>query len=87
MNNYYFTYGSDDNYPFHGGWTRITTDTIGRACAIFKAIHPCKTDGLLNCAFYYKEDEFKSTDMYSDGNLGAYEHEHITVIVEHPNKN
>lgn len=80
MNNYYFTYGSEDQ-PFVGGWTRVIACNIQDAVDLFRKAHPDKTEGLLNCAAYYTDKEFYSTSMWLKGNLGSYEQE---VIVKSP---
>ncbi len=85
MKDFYFTYGSDERYPFRGGWTRITAQSINVALNVFVGLHPNR-DGCLNCCHYYTEEEFNATSMPNNGNLGAFEHEHITVDIEYPNK-
>lgn len=84
MKDFYFTYGSDKQYPFNGGWTKITAPSINTALNLFTAVHPI-IDGCLNCADYYTEDEFKKTNMYrNNSNCGFGEHEHITMNIEYP---
>lgn len=78
MQDFYFTYGSDEQYPFYGGWTRITAKSIGIAIDIFSKLHPV-CNGCLNCANYYTESQFELTKMCKGGNIGFFEHEHITV--------
>ena len=85
MEDFYFTYGSDERYPFYGGWTRITAPSIGVAINRFIKLHPNR-NGCLNCAHYYTEKEFNATSIPTKGNFRAFEHEHITVDIEYPNK-
>lgn len=87
MADFYFTYGSDERYPFYGGWTRITAPSINVALSIFASIHPNR-DNCLNCADYYTENEFKQTEMYkAQDNRGYGEQEHIVLDIEYPNQN
>lgn len=86
MADFYFTYGSDERFPFYGGWTRITAPSINVALSIFASIHPNR-DNCLNCADYYTEKEFKQTEMYkTQDNRGYGEQEHIALDIEYPNQ-
>lgn len=78
MSKYYFTYGSEGQ-PFVGGWTEIEAPAAKTACAIFRAFHPDRDEGFLNCCAYYTEAQFMATTMAKRGNLGARCHEKITV--------
>lgn len=84
LKKYYFTYGTDPEYPFRGGWTLIYAPDINSAAQIFKANHPNERDSsILNCADYYTAKEFEKSESYKTGNFGAYCHEIIrpyTVI-------
>ena len=81
MENFYFTYGTDPDMPFRGGWTVIQAPNIKAAAKIFEAYHP-NPDGpeLLNCAACYTEEAFKRTRMHSEGNYGAFCHEMIICV-------
>ena len=76
----YFTYGTDGQ-PYRGGWTKVEAPNYGAACAAFRAYHPDKTEGLLNCSSVYDEDNFKQTEMYRSGRC----HEVITLRREATN--
>lgn len=82
MEKIYFTYGIDGQ-PFYGGWTEVVAPDMRTACAVFRAVHPDKTDGLLNCSSVYTEAAFKKTVMAGpDGNFNQFCHERITVSRE-----
>lgn len=74
----YFTYGSDGQ-PFVGGWTEVEAPDVHTACAAFRAYHPDKTEGLLNCSSIYNQNDFERTEMYRNGNFGSRCHEVITI--------
>lgn len=77
---FYFIYGTDDDYPFRGGWTKVVAPNAILAINLFLASHPVKEDfEIINCAHILTEDEFKATDMPRNGNHGAWCHEEITV--------
>lgn len=81
---YYFTYGSEGQ-PYVGGWTEIELEgggSFNTAIEIFRSIHPDRVNGCVNCAGIYAEDHFKSTRMFTEGNLGRRCVEHIKVVIE-----
>lgn len=72
MPRFYFTYGTDERYPFQGGWTEIEAPDLHSACQMFRIYHPDKTEGLLNCASFYSEEQFNSSDMPVKGNFDKF---------------
>lgn len=79
MSNFYFTYGTE-NHPYYGGWTQVVAPDMQAAQAAFRAYHPDRTAGLLNCSDYYSEEDFMSTSMAGpEGNFGFFCHELITL--------
>ena len=85
MAKFYFTYGTE-GHPFVGGWTEIEAPDSRAACYAFRAIHPDKTVGLLNCCSVYPEAEFLKTCMAGpEGNFHSFCHEKISLRCEYPN--
>lgn len=82
MAKFYFTYGTSRQYDYQGGWTEVEASDMGTACAAFRAYHPDKSKGIMNCGLVYTEELFKATKMYTEGNLGAYCHERIALVRE-----
>jgi hypothetical protein len=78
MARFYFTYGLEGQ-PFVGGWTEVEAPNGRVACAAFRAYHPDKTEGLLNCSGVYNEVQFQHTEMCKKGNFHARCHEVITL--------
>ena len=79
MPKFYFTYGSEGQ-PFYGGWTEVEAPNIRAASFAFRAFHPDKTEGILNCSDVYGENHFKRTSLYGPGgNFGYRCHETITL--------
>ena len=63
LETFYFTFGTDQRFPFYMGWVEIQAVDEGSARRIFREYFP--GDGpYLNCAFVYSEPEFKKTVMY-----------------------
>lgn len=69
MSSFFFTYGTEGQ-PFCGGWTEVIAPDFDSACSLFRAYHPDKHDGLLNCAGVYGEEKFEKTLMFANGNFG-----------------
>lgn len=80
MENFYFTYGVE-GHPFYGGWTTVRAKDEKQACALFRAVHPDQTEGLLNCASVYDQETFERTKMFKTGNFGHGCHEFIRADV------
>lgn len=78
MSKFYFTY-STEGQPFFGGWTEVEAPDAHAACAAFRAYHPDKDKGIVNCSSIYDEEHFKMTGMYWEGNFGFRCHEIITL--------
>ena len=77
MNNFYFTFGTEEEQPFYGGWVKVIADDLGAACEKFRERFPNPNSGFLNCAASYTEEQFKKTRMDVSGNFGFYCHEVI----------
>ena len=78
MPKFYFTYGTEGQ-PFFGGWTEVDAPGIHAACAAFRAYHPDKIAGIVNCSSIYDEEQFKRTEMYRKSNFGCRCHEVIIL--------
>ena len=76
---FYFTFGTDELYPFQGGWVEITSPNKREAIRIFRKYFPNRKDSeCYNAADCYDSDTFKNrTDMFTTGNLGAFCHAKI----------
>lgn len=66
---FYFTYGTDKNFPFQGGWTEVHATDRNQAVALFRREHPDRSPGLVNCSSIYTEKQFqdKVLPLYKDG--------------------
>ena len=58
IHSYYFTFGTDERFPYQTGYVII--DAPNERCArdIFRMFWPDRHENCLNCAFVYEEDEF-----------------------------
>ena len=86
MATFYFTYGSDERFPYQGGWTEVEAPTLKEACDLFRLVHPRRdpTVPIGNYSDVYTEEEFRETGMPLEGNRGACCHERIALNVEVP---
>lgn len=74
----FYTFGSDERFPFQGGWVEVEAENMKQANALFRACYPDRTPGILNCSDYYTEQQFNASDMPTTGNRGAFCHRKIT---------
>ena len=79
---FYFTFGPDkeeSGHPYSGGWSVVEAPNMGAAAEIFRAIHPDKHPGRLNCSTVYSCEVWGTTDMAQQGgNFGHAAWEKIT---------
>lgn len=73
MNSYYYTFGTDERYPYQGGWIQVFAETMKEANQLFRKYYPDRHEGILNCAMVYEQEEFPRS-MLINGNLGWYCH-------------
>ena len=71
---FYFTFGTDEHYPYRGGWAEVEAEDLKEACSIFRYYFPDRVPGILHCADYYTEEQFKTSGMMETGNFGAFCH-------------
>ena len=71
LSNYYFTFGTDERYPYRGGWIQVEAESLNQAMEIFRQRFPGQTPEILNCADYYTEAQFERTAMARNGNFHA----------------
>ena len=82
MPKFYFTYGSNEHFPWQDGWTEVEAPSLTVAQKMFSAVHPDRIPNVLNCAWFYTEEEFNLSSMKNNGNFGGFCHEKITVTKE-----
>lgn len=79
MQRFYFTYGTDERFPFYRGWTEVVAPDKETACAVFRCYHPNRPGSdALNCAWIYSEEEFKKTCMFMEPRPDEFCHEVIS---------
>lgn len=81
MPKFYFTYRKTNGLPFDGGWTEIEAPTVDVALSAFRAFHPDKCKGIMECSDTYLQEMFESSEMYRDGILGHRCREIIRISV------
>ncbi len=60
MNNYYFTFGSSNEFPYQGGYVAVVAENMKQAIELFRKNYPDHNQGILNCADYYNESHFNN---------------------------
>lgn len=60
MNTYYFTFDTDETFPFQGGWVEVLAPTRKAAAQIFQQYFPDEEyPYILNCADCFSQEEFE----------------------------
>ncbi|MDL2327503.1 hypothetical protein LJC64_02430 [Ruminococcaceae bacterium OttesenSCG-928-A11] len=77
MQKYYYTFGSDERFPYQGGWVEVMATSFAEAHAKFRARFPDRHQNCLNCSDYYDQGRMEATEMLTTGNRGAFCHEVI----------
>ena len=62
MNRYFYTFGSDPGFPYHDGWVEVRAESWDEAHQMFRAKFLDRHEGILNCAFFFDEEQWKQMD-------------------------
>lgn len=62
LNSYYYTFGSDPQFPYYRGWVEVRARSWSEAHEKFRAKFPDRNPGILNCAFFYDADQWARID-------------------------
>ena len=75
---FYYTFGTDPEYPYSRGWVEVYANSWEDAHAKFRTRFPDRPghEGTINCAFFYTKDQWERSAM-SKGNMGEFCHEVI----------
>lgn len=71
MNKFYFTFGTDPQFPFYKGWVEVYAKTERDAVELFKSHFPPRHENVVNCAFIYSQKFFEETDMFKKKSWGS----------------
>jgi len=64
---FYFSFGSNEGYPFKNGYIIVYAFDLPSACRTFKELYPNKRDPeCLNCSFVYSKEEWDRLDCFKD---------------------
>lgn len=61
MQKYYFTFGSDKQFPYgRDEFVVVTAENALQACNLFRVVHPSrKGSNFINCSEVYSEQDFE----------------------------
>lgn len=59
---YFYTFGSDEKFPYQNGWVEVHAAGWNEAHAKFRARFPDRSHNCLNCAFFYDEVKWHQMD-------------------------
>lgn len=55
MEKFYFSFGSDDLFPYHDGYIVVEAPSFDDACRWFLDTFPGRDAEVLNCSFVYEQ--------------------------------
>ena len=62
MNRYFYTFGSDPGFPYQNGWVEVRAASREEADRKFRARFPDRSNGVMNCSFFYDEEKWSQMD-------------------------
>ena len=77
LNDFYYTFGSDNKYPYCRGWVKVRAMNWEEAHEKFRTRFPDRHEDTLNCAFFYTADGFMKSSMASGRYPDEFCHEVI----------
>ncbi len=78
MKNVYFTFGSSTEFPYQNTYLIVKADRLQDAMDTFRKHYPDRNKGVVNCAFWYTEEQWQAMNMkehYPDGPIEIIESE------------
>ena len=78
---FFFTYGTDPEFPYQGGWTEISADNFMTALRVFQLFHPNRSGSTAyNFAFAYNETNWKNTRMFKENNCYGHARREFIMV-------
>lgn len=59
MQKYYFTFGSDEKFPYQNGFIEVRAESYVDAVRVFRDNVPDRTKDVLNCSDVYDQEQWK----------------------------
>lgn len=66
---YYFTFGTDERFPFSNGCVKVQASSRSEAVKKFNKKYPPRND-LVNCSFIYDQWTFNQAIIFAEENHG-----------------
>jgi hypothetical protein len=68
LKKYYFTFGSNEQFPFQNTYLIVMADSLEEAIQMFRDQHPDVHENTVNCSFWYTEEEWeKNCNLHYPG--------------------
>ena len=67
MQNFYFTFGSNELFPYQNGYLIVIAENLNEAILAFRKKHKDRSSGYVNCSFFYSEDEWEKIKVHYGG--------------------
>lgn len=71
MNNYYFTFGSSESFPFQRGYLIVRAASLNEAIEKFRNKYPDRHEGVVNCSSWYTEEQWNQNTYKEDKCFGV----------------
>lgn len=76
---YYFTFGTDERFPFSNGCVKVQASSRSEAVKKFNKKYPPRND-LVNCSFIYDQKAFDEAIIFVEQNHGTMDCEIFSYI-------
>lgn len=61
MERFYFTFGSDQGFPYQNTYLIVLAETKSDAVRKFRAKYPDRHKNTINCAFVYSQEQWEGS--------------------------
>lgn len=72
-NKYYFTFGSNSQFPYINNYLIVLATSESKAISKFRKKYPDVHENIINCSFVYSESEWTNNNMKKYYPYGAAE--------------
>ncbi len=62
MPKFFYTFGSDERFPYQNGWVEVHAADWSEAHEKFRARFPDRNPNVINCSFFYDEKRWREMD-------------------------
>ncbi len=60
MPKFFYTFGSDEGFPYQNGWVEVHAENWNEAHEKFRSRFTDRRPGTMNCSFFYDEEQWQA---------------------------